>query len=50
MHTSTTNDIKVPLEELEVKNSNYLTHCFESAEQDLAQGSVVYGEDFLKAL
>ena len=50
MHTSTTNDIKLPLEELEVKNSDYLKHCFESAEQDLAKGNVVDGKDFLKTL
>lgn len=37
-------------EELEAMKTDYLRHCFESAKQDLAQGSVVDGEDFLNAL
>ncbi|ELV8675463.1 type II toxin-antitoxin system prevent-host-death family antitoxin, partial [Vibrio vulnificus] len=37
-------------EELEAMKTDYLRHCFESAKQDLAQGNVVDGEDFLNAL
>ncbi|MDN2483406.1 type II toxin-antitoxin system Phd/YefM family antitoxin [Vibrio agarivorans] len=37
-------------EELEAMKTDYLKHCFESAKQDLAQGDVVDGEDFLNAL
>ncbi|TKF19973.1 type II toxin-antitoxin system Phd/YefM family antitoxin [Vibrio genomosp. F6] len=37
-------------EELEAMKTGYLRHCFESAKQDLAQGDVVDGEEFLSAL
>lgn len=37
-------------EELEAMKADYLRQCFESAKQDLAQGNVVEGEDFLNAL
>ena len=37
-------------EELEAMKADYLRHCFESAKQDLAQGNVVDGENFLNTL
>lgn len=37
-------------EELEAMKAEHLKHCFESAKQDLSQGKVVDGEDFLSAL
>jgi|TARA_B100000745_G_scaffold198476_2_gene130892 prevent-host-death family protein len=37
-------------EELEAMKADYLRHYFESARQDLAQGNVVDGEDFINAL
>ena len=37
-------------EELEAMKADYLAHCFESAKEDLAQGNVVDGENFLNAL
>ncbi|MCP3128833.1 type II toxin-antitoxin system Phd/YefM family antitoxin [Shewanella sp. KJ2020] len=37
-------------EQLEAMKSDYLKHCFNSAKEDLAQGNVVDGEDFLNAL
>lgn len=37
-------------EELEAMKADYLKHCFESSKQDLAQGDVVDGEDFLNTL
>ncbi|MEZ8991482.1 type II toxin-antitoxin system Phd/YefM family antitoxin [Vibrio breoganii] len=37
-------------EELETMKAEYLKHCFESAEQDLAQGNVIDGDDFLSEL
>lgn len=37
-------------EELEAMKADYLRHCFESAKEDLAQGKVVDGENFLNAL
>lgn len=37
-------------EELEVMKIDYLKHCFESAEHDLAQGNAVDGEEFLNSL
>ncbi|WP_233081124.1 type II toxin-antitoxin system Phd/YefM family antitoxin [Rheinheimera soli] len=35
---------------LEVMKADYLKHCFNSAQEDLAKGNVVDGEDFLNAL
>lgn len=37
-------------EEFEAMKANYITHCFKSAKEDLAQGTVVDGENFLNAL
>ncbi|MBB1489650.1 type II toxin-antitoxin system Phd/YefM family antitoxin [Oceanospirillum sediminis] len=37
-------------EELEAMKADYIKHCFESAEEDLAQGNTVDGETFLKSL
>ncbi|WP_440201515.1 type II toxin-antitoxin system prevent-host-death family antitoxin [Alkalimarinus coralli] len=37
-------------EELEAMKADYIKHCFESAKEDLAEGSVVDGETFLKRL
>ena len=37
-------------EELETMKADYIKHCFESAKEDLAQGIVVDGENFLNAL
>ena len=37
-------------EELEAMKAEYLKHCFESAQNDLAQDDIVDGESFLKAL
>ncbi|GGB01917.1 type II toxin-antitoxin system Phd/YefM family antitoxin [Agarivorans gilvus] len=37
-------------EELEAMKADYLKHCFEAAKQDLAQGNVVDGEDFINSL
>ncbi|MEZ9329680.1 type II toxin-antitoxin system Phd/YefM family antitoxin [Vibrio breoganii] len=37
-------------EELETMKAEYLKHCFESAKQDLAQGNVIDGDDFLSEL
>lgn len=37
-------------EELEVMKAEYLKHCFNSAKEDLTQGKVVDGENFLNAL
>jgi antitoxin Phd len=37
-------------EELEAMKAEHLKYCFESAKQDLSQGKVVDGEDFLSAL
>lgn len=37
-------------EELEVMKAEYLKYCFNSAKEDLAQGKVVDGENFLNAL
>ena len=34
----------------EVIKADYLKHCFNSAKEDLAQGNVVDGEEFLSAL
>ncbi len=53
MQTLTPNDAKRNLDDdqaLEVVKDNYLKHCFNSAKQDLAQGNVVDGEDFLSDL
>lgn len=35
---------------LEAMKADYLKHCFNSAQEDLANGNVVDGEDFLNAL
>ena len=35
---------------LEVMKAEYLKHCFKTAQEDLAQGKVVDGEAFLRAL
>lgn len=35
---------------LEVMKADYLKHCFNSAQEDLANGNVVDGEDFLNTL
>ena len=37
-------------EELEVMKAEYLKYCINSAKEDLAQGKVVDGENFLNAL
>jgi len=37
-------------EELEAMKAEYLKHCFESARMELAEGKVIDGESFLKAL
>lgn len=37
-------------EELEVMKAEYLKYCFNSAKEDLAQGKVVDGENFLNTL
>ncbi len=37
-------------EELEAMKAEYLKHCFESGQKDLAQGDAADGESFLKAL
>lgn len=37
-------------EQLEAMKADYLKHCFNTAKEDLAQGNVVDGEDFLNAL
>ncbi|WP_119396225.1 type II toxin-antitoxin system Phd/YefM family antitoxin [Salinibius halmophilus] len=37
-------------DELEAMKAAYLKQCFESANQDIAQGKLVDGEDFLNAL
>lgn len=37
-------------EALEVMKAEYLKHCFKTAEEDLAQGRIVDGEAFLRAL
>lgn len=37
-------------EELEAMKADYIKHGFESAKQDLAQGNVVDGENFLNTL
>jgi prevent-host-death family protein len=35
---------------LEVMKADYLKHCFNFAQEDLANGNVVDGEDFLNTL
>lgn len=37
-------------EALEAMKADYLKHCFNSAKEDLANGLVVDGENFLRAL
>lgn len=37
-------------EEFEAMKADYIKHCFDSAQEDLAQGNVVDGETFLKSL
>lgn len=37
-------------EALEAMKADYLKHCFHAAKEDLAQGNIVDGESFLKAL
>lgn len=37
-------------EELEAMKADYLKHCFESAQNDLANGNIVDGENFLNSL
>ncbi|WPC72430.1 MULTISPECIES: type II toxin-antitoxin system Phd/YefM family antitoxin [Vibrio] len=37
-------------EELEAMKADYLKHCFESAQKDLANGNIVDGENFLNSL
>jgi len=37
-------------EEIAAMKADYLRHCFESAKQNLAQGDLADGEDFLNAL
>ncbi|WP_141397749.1 prevent-host-death protein [Arsukibacterium tuosuense] len=41
---------KKDCEKLEAIKAEYLKHCFKVAKADLAQGKVVDGETFLKAL
>ena len=37
-------------EEFEAMKADYIKHCFDAAQEDLAQGNVVDGETFLKSL
>lgn len=37
-------------EEFEAMKADYIKHCFESAKEDLLQGNVIDGENFLNAL
>ncbi|MGY3571617.1 type II toxin-antitoxin system Phd/YefM family antitoxin [Vibrio paucivorans] len=37
-------------EELEAMKADYIKHCFEVANEDLAQGNAVDGDTFLKSL
>ncbi|WP_028301522.1 type II toxin-antitoxin system Phd/YefM family antitoxin [Oceanospirillum beijerinckii] len=37
-------------EELETMKADYLKHCFESAQEDLAEGNIIDGESFLREL
>ena len=37
-------------EELETMKADYLKHCFESAQEDLAEGNIIDGENFLREL
>lgn len=37
-------------EELEAMKAEYLRHCFESAQKELAKGKIVDGEDFLSSM
>lgn len=37
-------------EELEAMKADYLKHCFESAQEDLAEGNIIDGENFLREL
>lgn len=37
-------------EDLEKMKAEYLTHCFEKAKKDLADGNTVEGEAFLRSL
>lgn len=41
---------KKDCEKLEAMKAEYLKHCFKAAKADLAQGNVIDGETFLKAL
>ncbi len=37
-------------EEFEMMKADYIKHCFESAKEDLVQGNIVDGENFLNEL